>query len=66
MTHQRKTAAEDKGWRRRPTRTDKPTAADAPRRSGRGPQRLPGQTDIWQQLDEIAAEQHEGEETPPA
>jgi hypothetical protein len=58
--------AQEEASRRRRLRTGKPTEADAPSPgSGRGPEPLPGQSDIWVQLDGITTERP-GREEPPA
>jgi|tagenome__1003787_1003787.scaffolds.fasta_scaffold20833117_3 hypothetical protein len=58
---------EEEAWRRGHLRCGQPTDADAPPHGhGRIPKPLAGQTDIWQQLNELAAEQREREDTPTA
>jgi hypothetical protein len=59
--------ADDERHRRRRLREGSPTEADAPPPGrSRGPKPIAGQTDIWQQLDEIAAERRDRGEPPAA
>jgi hypothetical protein len=67
MSTARKSPAEDERLRRKGDRQGPPTEADAPSPGpGRGRRQIPGQTNIWEQLDWADADRRQAEEPPAA